>query len=69
MGRHTLPKRTARKMNALRKTNGAGTGRPRSERARCPCAIMTIKRAQARGKSSEHKPSCSFYREWAIVVR
>jgi hypothetical protein len=30
---------------------------------------MTIKRAQARGKSSEHKPSCSFYREWAIVVR
>jgi len=32
--------------------NFAG-GRPRSNGARCPCAIMTLKRAQARGPTAQ----------------
>ena len=31
-------------------------------------AIRTLKRAQARGRSAEHDPSYSFYRERAIIV-
>lgn len=43
-------------------------GRPRSQARRCPCEVMTLKRAQARGKSWEHDPSCPFYRERALIV-
>ncbi len=38
-------------------------GRPRSNAKRCPCGVMTLKRAQARGRTYEHDPSCSFYPE------
>jgi hypothetical protein len=38
----------ARRMAAARKTRGAGTGRPRSQKERCPCGAMTMKRAAAR---------------------
>lgn len=68
MGRHTLPPAIAQQMNAQRKTRGAGAGRPRSEAPRCPCGIMTLTRAQARGKSFDHDPSCPWYRERAIIV-
>jgi len=68
MGRSTLPSTIARRMNAKRKTYGAGTGRPRIDAPRCPCGSMTLKRAQARGKSSEHDPSCPFYRERAMII-
>jgi hypothetical protein len=68
MGRLTLSTRIARRMNARRKTKGAGTGRPRLQDApRCPCAVMTLARANARGKSREHQPECSFYRERASI--
>lgn len=43
-------------------------GRPRLDAPRCPCEAMTLRRAEARGKSSEHDPSCAFYRERAIIV-
>jgi len=66
MGRHSLPARVARRMNAARKTYAGG--RPRSDAQRCPCGSMTLKRAQARGKSSEHDPPCPFYRERAIII-
>lgn len=39
-----------------------GGGRPRSDAPRCPCGLMTLARAQARGRSSEHNSTCSFYR-------
>jgi hypothetical protein len=45
-----------------------GGGRPRKNGARRPCGPMTLRRAEARGRSSEHDPSCSFYRERAIIV-
>ncbi len=45
-----------------------GGGRPRSGADRCPCQVMTLRRAEARGLSWEHDPSCSFYRERAIIV-
>ena len=66
MGRHTLPTRTARRMSRARVTFAGG--RPRSEGPRCPCAIMTLRRAEARGKSPEHDPTCAYYRERAIIV-
>jgi hypothetical protein len=66
MGRHTLPTRTARRMAKARKTFAGG--RPRSQGARCPCQVMTLRRAQARGRSAEHDPSCAYYRERAIIV-
>jgi hypothetical protein len=63
----TILSDAARAMNAARKTRGGG--RPRTPNApRCPCAIMTLARAQARGKSAEHDPSCPFYRERAIII-
>ena len=60
----------ARQLNKARqvKSGGRNGGRPRSKSKRCPCQAMTLKRAQARGKSSEHDPSCSFYRERAIII-
>jgi hypothetical protein len=54
-------------MNKARKIT-TNAGRPRSKAKRCPCQTMTLARAQARGKSSEHDPSCSFYRERAIIL-
>jgi len=62
-----LSTRAARAMAGARVTYGAGPGRPRSKSARCDCEIMTLKRAIARGKSSEHSSFCSFYRARAIV--
>lgn len=37
-----------------------GAGRPISNQPRCPCAVMTLRRAKARGKSLDHDPSCPF---------
>lgn len=37
-----------RATSGRRKTHGAGTGRPRSTE-RCPCGVMTKKRAELRG--------------------
>ena len=56
----------ARALQSMRKTRGGG--RPRSTAPRCPCGAMTLKRAEARGKSGEHDPSCEWYRERAIIV-
>jgi hypothetical protein len=56
----------ARALQAMRKTRAGG--RPRSDAPRCACRAMTLKRAEARGKSSEHDPSCDWYREPAIIV-
>ena len=67
MGRHNLPSRTARRMNRARKTFAGGRPRKRGV-PRCPCKLMTLKRAMARGKSSQHDPGCSFYRKCAIIV-
>jgi len=64
MGRHSLPTRTAKRMNAARKVRAGG--RPRSNAPHCPCGAMTLKRAvaraDARGKGLDHRPSCSFFR-------
>ena len=65
MPRLTLPSLTARRMNASRRTFAGG--RPRIDAPRCPCAVMTLKRAQARGKTSEHLPTCAFYRQATIA--
>jgi hypothetical protein len=63
MGRTTLPAPMARQMSLSRatKSGGANGGRPRTAARRCPCAVMTLKRAQSRGKSREHDPACPFY--------
>jgi len=41
-------------------------GRPRSKALRCPCGVMTLKRARARadreGRGLGHLKGCSFYR-------
>lgn len=68
MGRHSLPSRIARAMNRKRKTRGVGSGRPQSSHPRCQCGVMTLARAQARGKELGHDPSCPFYKERAIIV-
>jgi hypothetical protein len=62
----SLISEAARAMGRRRKTFAGG--RPRIDAPRCPCAVMTLKRAIARGKTGEHDPSCSFYRERAIIV-
>jgi hypothetical protein len=41
-------------------------GRPRSNAQRCPCGAMTLKRAQARGRTFEHETFCPFYKGRAI---
>ncbi|HJT87750.1 MAG TPA: hypothetical protein VJ732_07830 [Bryobacteraceae bacterium] len=56
----SLVSEAARAMNAARKTHAGG--RPRSRAPRCKCGVMTLARAQARGKSREHKPYCTYYR-------
>jgi hypothetical protein len=70
MGRHTLSRRIAKRMNAARKV--CAGGRPLSGHPRCPCGVMTLRRAlaraDARGKGLGHDPACSFYRERVIVV-
>jgi hypothetical protein len=69
MPRQSLTSEAARRLAARRKT--FSTGRPRDLTvARCPCEVMTLKRAEARGKSYEHDPSCTFYpdQERAIIV-
>jgi hypothetical protein len=62
MGRKSLDSQTARDMALSSKRKRAG-GRPRSTAPRCACEAMTLKRADARGKSSEHDSSCPFYRQ------
>jgi hypothetical protein len=58
---HTVtPSDAARALQALRKTRKGGRKRITTV-PRCPCGVMTLRRAQARGKSSEHGPSCAFY--------
>lgn len=54
-----LTSKEAREMASLRQTLGNGPGRPRKSK-RCPCGIMTLKRAQARGRGKEHQPNCDF---------
>jgi hypothetical protein len=71
MPRTSLPSHIARAManSTNRKRSGGRLGGQRKKNApRCPCEAMTLKRALARGKSAEHKPDCSFYREMAIVA-
>jgi hypothetical protein len=60
----------ARALAALRTnpSGGRNGGRPRSDAPRCACGAMTLKRAEARGKSSEHNPACAFYRERALFT-
>ncbi|MEN6532188.1 MAG: hypothetical protein ABFD89_00900 [Bryobacteraceae bacterium] len=29
---------------------------------RCPCGVMTLKRAKARGRGREHNPGCEFFK-------
>jgi hypothetical protein len=48
-----------RRRGAKRETFGGG--RPRSAE-RCACGLMTLKRAQARGRSPEHGEACPFHR-------
>jgi len=55
---HPLTADTARYLNSLRKVRAGG--RPRSNAERCPCGVMTLKRAKARGRSIEHESSCAF---------
>lgn len=45
---------------ASRRQTFAG-GRPRGKSKRCPCGVMTLKRAQTRGRSTEHETHCTFY--------
>lgn len=59
MSRKLSTSDAARALQAMRKTRAGG--RPRSSAKRCPCEVMTLKRAQARGRSYEHDPSCKFY--------
>jgi len=42
--------------------------RPRSQ-DRCDCGVMTRKRAEARGRTWEHKPGCSFHPETAMETK
>ena len=56
----------ARAMNRARKhASGGHQGRKPGAisrtKPRCPCGKMTLKRAQARGHSSDHRIDCSFY--------
>jgi hypothetical protein len=41
---------------------GKLAGRPRSDAPRCSCGAMTLKRAQSRGRTAEHRPGCEFAR-------
>lgn len=50
---------TAREMGR-RGANARWQGIATTER--CPCGVMTLKRAKARGKSQEHKPGCEFWK-------
>ena len=43
----------ARELSAMRRTFGAGTGAPRSDKLRCACGAMTLKRALARSHNCE----------------
>ena len=52
--------RAAARRLARQRRNFAG-GRPRSNAPRCGCGAMTLKRAQARGRTGEHQPGCEFY--------
>lgn len=66
MKRAALTSQKARAMNAARATRAGG--RPRKARVqRCPCRVMTLKRAAARGKEAAHMPGCSFNPEAATL--
>lgn len=43
----------ARELSNLRRTYGAGSGRPRSSALRCPCGAMTLRCALARNHNCE----------------
>jgi hypothetical protein len=64
-----LTSRAARKMAKARLTlSGGRLGGSRKRNAeRCPCQAMTLARAMARGREPAHDPSCTFYKERAIV--
>ena len=56
----------ARALNRARKhASGGHQGRKPGAisrtKPRCPCGKMTLQRAQARGRSPEHRPGCQFY--------
>ena len=57
----TLISQAARAMNARRKTRAGG--RPRSKAERCGCQVMTLARAKARGRTSEHQAGCEFAKD------
>jgi len=59
--KRSLASEAARRLASMRKT--FGSGRPPDQSVpRCECRKMTLKRAQARGKSAEHDPSCDFFK-------
>lgn len=53
----------ARELSAMRRTYGAGPGAPRSNKLRCPCGAMTLKRALTRGHNCEELESRSHKRK------
>ena len=53
----------ARELNALRRTHGAGPGRPRSAALRCPCGAMTLRCALVRNHDCEEQEPKSHKRK------
>lgn len=53
----------AARINGKRAARAGASGRPRSDVPRCGCGAMTLTRAQARGRSSEHQPGCEWHPE------
>jgi len=41
----------------------------RSDKRRCPCGVMTLKRAEARGRTWEHAAGCTFHPETALEAK
>lgn len=56
----------ARELSAMRRTFGAGPGAPRSNKLRCACGVMTLKRALARGHDCEEPEIKSHKRKEAL---
>ena len=52
-GPKPLTAQRARELAAMRRTHGAGPGRPRSDKLRCFCGAMTLARAIQRAHNCE----------------
>ena len=66
------PKKRAEFMKRVRAQRKPGTRQmgaaQRSRKPRCPCGVMTLKRALARGRTWEHRPGCKFHPETTPVT-